>query len=63
MRTQGYVGYDTGRVWTSGNEDSTLHYSYGGGLQFTTAAVLKTDVHYFYGPEGGRLGFGISLGL
>ncbi|WP_405202416.1 metallophosphoesterase [Dokdonia sp. LLG6352-1] len=63
VRTQGYIGYDTGRVWTGGNEDSTLHYSYGGGLEFTTAAVLKTDVHYFYGPEGGRLGFGISLGL
>ncbi|RMB59586.1 hypothetical protein EAX61_08235 [Dokdonia sinensis] len=63
LRIQGFVGYDTGRVWISEEQSNTLHYSYGGGIKLTTASVLKANVQYFTGPEGGRLGFGLSVGL
>ena len=64
IRTQVYIGYDTGRVWVSEEQgNNNLHYSYGGGLRLSTASALKGSVSYFNGPEGGRLGFGLSVGL
>ncbi|TVZ22843.1 hypothetical protein JM84_1756 [Dokdonia sp. Hel_I_63] len=63
IRIDTYAGYDTGGVWSELNESNTLHYSYGGGLNVSTAGALKGTLSYFNGPEGGRLGFGISLGL
>ncbi|WP_339844965.1 hypothetical protein [uncultured Dokdonia sp.] len=63
LRIDMYAGYDTGRVWSELMESSTLHYSYGGGVNLSTASALKGNISYFEGPEGGRLGFGISLGL
>lgn len=63
IRLQGYLGYDTGRVWITQEQSETLHYSYGGGIRFTTAAVLKAEISYFNGPEGGRLGFGLKIGI
>jgi len=63
IRLQGYVGYDTGRVWITQEQSKTLHYSYGGGLRFSTAAVFKANLSYFNGPEGGRLGFGFTIGM
>lgn len=63
LRIQGFVGYVTGRVWITEEQSETLHYSYGGGIKLSTASVLKANVQYFTGPEGGRLGFGLSVGL
>lgn len=63
LRIQAFAGYDTGRVWITEEKSNTLHYSYGGGFQITTAAVFKARASYFTGPEGGRLAFGVSVGL
>ncbi|MFC4635542.1 metallophosphoesterase [Dokdonia ponticola] len=63
IRLQGHVGFDTGRVWITQEQNNTFHYSYGGGIQVTTAAVFKAKLSYFNGPEGGRLGFGFFIGM
>lgn len=63
IRAQGYLGYDTGSVWITEEQNEDLHYSYGGGLRFSTANALQANLSYFNGPEGGRLGFSVSLGL
>ena len=63
IRIDGYLGYDTGRVWSTVQESNTLHYSYGAGINVSTAGAIKGTFSYFDGPEGGRLGFGMSLGL
>ncbi len=63
LRIQGYIGYDTGRVWITEEKSNELHYSYGGGVKLSTAAVVNGSMHYFTGPEGGRLGFALSIGL
>ena len=63
IRVDTYVGYDTGRVWSAIEESNKLHYSYGGGINVSTAGAIKGTFSYFDGPEGGRLGFGMSLGL
>ncbi len=63
VRIQAFAGYDTGRVWITEEQSNTLHYSYGGGIKLSTASVVKANIQYFTGPEGGRLGFGLSVGL
>ena len=63
LRISSFIGYDTGRVWITEEQDKTLHYSYGGGVNVSTAGAIKAMVQYFNGPEGGRLGFGLMLGL
>ncbi|TVZ50987.1 calcineurin-like phosphoesterase family protein [Dokdonia sp. Hel_I_53] len=63
LRMQGYLGYDTGRVWITEEKSKQLHYSYGGGVKLSTAAVVNASINYFTGPEGGRLGFAFSMGL
>ncbi|SCY06777.1 hypothetical protein SAMN05192588_0974 [Nonlabens sp. Hel1_33_55] len=61
LRLIPYIGVDTGRVWVSRDTVSTFHTSYGGGLELAFPGLIKGNISYFTGEEGGRLAFGIYL--
>lgn len=56
-------GYDYGRVWLHGEDSNKWHQSAGGGFWINGADALTARVNYFYGSDGGRITFGMSLGL
>ncbi len=62
IRSLGYLGYDTGRVWIDDESNSNWHYSYGGGIIFSVSG-LTSNLSYFHGEEGGRFAFNISFGI
>ena len=62
IRSLGYLGYDTGRVWIDDESNSNWHYSYGGGIIFSVSGPTS-NLSYFHGEEGGRFAFNISFGI
>ncbi|WP_116790418.1 metallophosphoesterase [Flavobacterium psychrotrophum] len=56
-------GYDYGRIWLNGESSDKWHQSAGGGLWINGAEALTARVTCFYGSDGARVAFGLSLGL
>ena len=67
-----YIGFDYGKVWMNEGErdeipasdqNDDLHFSYGGGIYFTSANLFTLRTSYFHGNEGGRVmgGFGFEF--
>jgi hypothetical protein len=63
LRLHSFMGCDVGRVWYTGETSQMWHQSYGAGLTLSMAAMIRSDVAYFIGTEGGRLTFSVEIGL
>ncbi|MFP9113997.1 metallophosphoesterase [Flavobacterium sp. RHBU_3] len=56
-------GYDYGRVWLPGEHSNKWHQGAGGGFWLNGASLITANVSYFYGSDGGRVTFGMMMGL
>ncbi|MEX0996863.1 MAG: metallophosphoesterase [Flavobacteriaceae bacterium] len=56
-------GYDGGKVWIPGEDSSTWHNSYGGGIFVNLAERLAGSFGLFNGDEGVRFSFLMTVGF
>ena len=51
------LGFDHGRVWLNGEDSSTWHFGYGGGVWVAPLGATILSLTYFMDDERGRLNF------
>ncbi|MEZ4839669.1 metallophosphoesterase [Flavobacterium sp.] len=61
MNYGAFIGFDYGRVWFPGENNSKWHQSTGFGLWLNSSNVISSTISYFHSSDGGRIAFGMKF--